>query len=181
MKIYLYGYDEGMYGDLDDAQEDGAIHLLSNEAGELTYSTLETIHVATINAAKAFADKDIAVFVKAGGIDYSHETLDLMLKDNRLDTLGDLIRFSRSEIDRSFKSVRARIVWVNQSQKPETVTIANTNEYRDLEKCNFCGKCNNCLHDQPIFYYADSLTELDTLVQKAHHDGWKIQSYSVTS
>jgi len=180
MKIYLYGYDEGIYGDLDDAQEDGAIHLLSKEAGELTYSTLETVSFAAINAAKAFADKDIAVFVKAGGIDFSYETLELMLKDNHHDTLGDLIRISRGKIDRSFKSVRARIVWSGQSQKPETVTIANTNEYRDLETCNFCGKCNNCLHDQPIFYYADSLTELDTLVQKAHHDGWMIKSYSVT-
>lgn len=78
----------------------------------------------------------------------------------------------------SIKNVTAKIVWGNE--KPETVTIANTSEYRDLETCNFCGKCDYCKHDEAIFYYADSFTELDALVQKAHHDGWMIKSYSVT-
>ena len=180
MSIHLYGYDEDTYGDLDDAQEDGAIHLLSNEAGELSNTSFDVVATVAINSAKAFADKKIAVFVKAGGIDYSHETIDLMLQNNLHDSLHDLIKIERQEIENSFKSVRARIVWHGQSQKPETVTIANTSEYRDLETCNFCGKCKNCLHDKAIFYYADSLTELDTLVQKAHHDGWMIKSYSVT-
>ena len=180
MKIHLYGYDEGMYGDLDDAQEDGAIHLLNNEAGELSNASFDAVATVAINSAKAFADKQITVFVKAGGIDYSYETVDLMLQKNPHDSLHDLIKFDRRGFEHSFKSVRARIVWHGQSQKPETVTIANTNEYRDLETCNFCGKCNNCLHDEAIFYYADSLTELDTLVQKTHHDGWMIKSYSVT-
>ena len=79
----------------------------------------------------------------------------------------------------SFKTVTANITWDEKPQETETVTIANTSEYRDLETCNFCGKCKNCLHVEAIFYYADNLTELDTLIQKAHHDGWMIKSYSV--
>ena len=81
----------------------------------------------------------------------------------------------------SFKTVTARIVSQGNAQRPETVTISNTSEYRDLESCDFCGTCENCKHDEQIFFYADSLSELDSLVQNAHHDGWKIQSYSVTS
>ena len=79
----------------------------------------------------------------------------------------------------SFKTVTAKIIWQAKPKAVETVTISNTSEYRDLEPCDFCGKCNNCKHDEQIFYYTDSLAELDTLIDKPHHDGWMIKSYSI--
>jgi len=90
-----------------------------------------------------------------------------------------LSKSRRAELETDFKYVTADIVWVGQSQQPETVTISNTSEYLDLETCGFCGKCKNCLHDNSIHYYVNSLTELDTLMKKAHDDGWMIKSYSV--
>ncbi len=81
----------------------------------------------------------------------------------------------------NFKTVTANITWDDKSQETETAIISNTSEYRYLESCDFCGTCKNCKHDEQIFYYTDSLAEIDALLNKPHHDGWMIKSYSVTN
>ncbi len=180
MKIQLFGYDQNTYGDLDDAQEDGAIYLLCDEAKSLTLATFNLTVKESIESTKVLADKEIAVFIKAGGMDHSHESICHDLEQNHLLTVEDIAKAFRSEFETDFKHVRAKISWLSEPQSFEIVTICNTSQYLDLAACDFCGECKNCKHDESIHYYADCLTELDELMEKPHDDGWEIESYSVT-
>ncbi len=46
-----------------------------------------------------------------------------------------------------FMTVTANIIWLAKPKDIETVTLSNTSEYRDLETCDFCSKCNNLTAD----------------------------------
>ena len=121
--------------------------------------------------------EDTTLNLQAGG--YLFNEITIAFDRGSYFTKPTVASYKRSELETDFAYVSADIIWVGQLQPPETVIISNTSHYPDLAACDFCGKCENCRHDNSIHYYVDNLTELDELMKKSHDDGWMIKSYSV--
>lgn len=179
MKIEVFSYDSDSYGNLDDAQEDGAIHLIIRAAGALDLSSLKIIKETFRNTTKAFTQKRPALFIKMAGLDFSYEAVIHEFDTNEWSNLSEMALFYQNENMTSFERVRASITWRDENSEPTMVTIANSKNYTDLETCKFCGKCDNCKVDDSYFYYVDNLEELDKYLDRFHHDGWSINYYSV--